>query len=656
MRAAIAILIHTFAAALAAGATAAETALLWRFGQAADASPGGVVEAVAPADGRFTASRAVGHSVLAGAQLTYESVEAPGEALCLRFANPSEPINDSGVFLRVPDHPALSGHAGDGGGFEDLRVFARVRLRSLGRAQNLIRKTNGSTETGYILALTPDNRVRFAVGGRAGHGSVTSGGFRLEPERWYEIEGTWDGRRIELAIDGREVTSPASFRGRLDNTTGPLTFGGIDRDRNSTGQFLDGWLDEVRISGSFRPKPEGVDAMAQDPSVTAWGIPVKRMWFCPPHDWGKPALGIPMAKGVRHAPIFEPELEEGAYNHHPELTWHRGRFHAMWSNNMLGEDMAGQRVLFAVSDDVTTWPEARLLFPQPGESWNHRVKGAREAGRRGFYLTAMKWIPLDDRLFAVATFDSVRGRVTPLVREVHADGSLGEIFAIRAAFERAEQEHFPFEIVVPEGEPYLSLSRRLLALYLTPEYLPSWNFGIEDLLPRPRMVEGHPMCEWSVHRAADGRYVMLARDLRSSHRMYGAVSDSPVATSFPPLEPTDIPDSPSKAVTVNLSGDTVLLIGNQLAQELDNLDSRRHYERDPLTISISPDGYRFERQLVLRWEGGRRWRVPTGKIHGRGPGCQYPAALVHEGVLYVIYSIGKEDVGISWVEIEKLGL
>ena len=639
-----------------AGATAEELAVVWRFGQAPEASPGRVVEAVASADGRFTAKRAAGHSVLADARLTYEVAGARGEtpSLCLR--NPPEPINDSGVFLRVSDHPALSGHAGDSGGFEDLKLFVRVRLRRLGRAQNLIRKTNGSSEIGYILALAPDNRVRFAVGGRAGRASVTSGGLRLECDRWYEIEGVWDGRGIRLMVDGRQVSNSAPFRGRLDNTTGPLTFGGIDRERNSTGQFLDGWLDEVRIAGSFRPKPEGVDAMAQDPSVTAWGIPVKRMWSCPPHDWGKPALGIPMAKGVRHAPIFEPEAEEGAYNHHPELTWHRGRFHAMWSNNMLGEDLAGQRVLFAVTDDVTTWPEARPLFPQPGESWNHRLEGARETGRRGFYLTAMKWIPLDDRLFAVATFDSVRGRVTPLVREVFADGSLGEIFAIRATFERVEQEFFPLEIIVPEQEPHLSLSRRLLELYLTREYLPSWNFGIEDLLPRPRMVEGHPMCEWSVHRATDGRYVMLARDLRHSHRMYCGVSTSAAATSFPPLEPTDIPDSPSKAVTVNLSGGTVLLIGNQLAQEFDGLDSRRHYDRDPLTISVSPDGYRFERQLVLRWEGGRRWRVPRGTVHGRGPGCQYPAALVREGMLYVIYSIGKEDVGISWVELERLGL
>jgi len=122
------------------------------------------------------------------------------------------------------------------------------------------------------------------------------------------------------------------------------------------------------------------------------------------------------------------------------------------------------------------------------------------------------------------------------------------------------------------------------------------------------------------------------------------------------LHPSDIPDTPSKAVTVTLDSGHVLLIGNQQAREFDRLEKPTHYNRDPLTISISPDGYRFEKQLVLRWEGGRRWRTECRRVSGRGAGCQYPAALRHDGKLYVIYSIGKEDIAISWFDLDRLAL
>jgi hypothetical protein len=158
------------------------------------------------------------------------------------------------------------------------------------------------------------------------------------------------------------------------------------------------------------------------------------------------------------------------------------------------------------------------------------------------------------------------------------------------------------------------------------------------------------------YRARDGKLVMLTRDPRMSHRLYAGVSESGNLDGFPALVPTDIPDTPSKSVTLNLADGTVLLIGNQVAETFDDIGKPRHYDRDPLTLAISADGYHFTRQLVLRWEGGRNWRTECRRVPGRGAGCQYPAAMVRNGMLYVVYSIGKEDIALSWVPLERLGL
>ncbi|MBT7161142.1 MAG: hypothetical protein HN904_00115 [Victivallales bacterium] len=574
----------------------------------------------------------------------------------LHFANGIAAQNDEGVFLRVADHHALTGHNRGNQGFSSLRLSARVRLDSVGRTQSLLRKTEFASEVGYLLCISSNGQVRFAVGTWAGRASVHSGDVRLATGRWYDVTGVWENGKASVLVDGKPCGSTASVSGMLGQTSGPLAIGALDRGRGSTGQFLDGTLQAVRIQGVASKTPAGGQTMAKNADTTAWGSPVRRMWACPPHDWGRPALGMPILKGVCHAPIFEPEYQDGAYNHHPEIIHHHGRFHAMWSNNRIGEDRAGQRILYSTTNDPTHWPTARLLFPEPGPFFDDRKPTKEQPGRRGFYMTAMKFLPLGKQLFAVASFDGTGEHLVPLVRQLHADGSWGEVFALHSDYDRTRKADFPFAFADPTEEPLRTTAAQLLKLYLTPEFLPSWDFGIGHLLRRPKSVEGTTLCEWTIHRTRDGKHVMLARDPRMSHRMYAAISDSADPNSFPALQPTDIPDTPSKAVTLNLADGTVLLIGNQLAKEFDSVDKPTHYDRDPLTVSISTDGYRFQRQLALRWEGGRRWRTERRKVPGRGQGCQYPAAMLKDGTLYVIYSIGKEDIALSWVPLHHLNL
>jgi hypothetical protein len=131
--------------------------------------------------------------------------------------------------------------------------------------------------------------------------------------------------------------------------------------------------------------------------------------------------------------------------------------------------------------------------------------------------------------------------------------------------------------------------------------------------------------------------------------MYVSTSDDGGRT-FTRFEPTDIPDSPSLARTLRLDDGTILLIGNQVATTFDPpKDKARHDTRDPLTISLSADGEHFNRIVALRWGAPKHRLKQGGSI-----GFQYPSAIVHDGRLCVLYTVGKEDVEFSSVELSEI--
>jgi hypothetical protein len=129
-----------------------------------------------------------------------------------------------------------------------------------------------------------------------------------------------------------------------------------------------------------------------------------------------------------------------------------------------------------------------------------------------------------------------------------------------------------------------------------------------------------------------------------NNRMYVSFSDS--LDQWPALHPTDIPDSPSRAEAVTLADGTVLLIGNQIAH---TFDTALYLDRDPLTVAVSADGLVFDRVFALRADAPRQFRFAG--IGGRNLGFGYSSSLVHDGWLYTLYSIGKEDMAITRVPI-----
>lgn len=376
-----------------------------------------------------------------------------------------------------------------------------------------------------------------------------------------------------------------------------------------------------------------------------------------------PAAGFAVLENAVHATVFEGTSELGGYNHHCRLTWHKDCFYALWSNHPYGEDAPGMRVLFSRSEDGIRWESFNEAFPPPGPVRRNNELGAASS--------AGGWLTTKDRLYAMArvavstcfrsnptlgpsvstVYDDVH--LYPhgflyewIAREIREDWTLGPLIALG--------DNVPDDIaykLVPADSPLAKPVIHQRTQILDPENVPVGSN--KPGLDRPRTREGHRLSSPTLYRTRDCKWIMLFR-YRFNHRMYVSFFDQ-AKVAWSEARPTDIPDSPSNTATVRTRNGEILLIGNQMAPKFDNAKETLHYDRDPLTIAVSRDGYRFDRVSALRCGTKTgKYRVPG--LFGRAGGAQEPSILLHKGRLCALYSIGKEDIGFSMVALEELGI
>ncbi len=370
---------------------------------------------------------------------------------------------------------------------------------------------------------------------------------------------------------------------------------------------------------------------------------VLHMWNAGTPDLSKRGAGFPEIGGIVHSPVFKADEARGGYNHHAHLVYFKGMFYACWSNQRYGEDGPGQRVMYATSKDGRQWSLPKTLFmaPVPEAPWGHK----------GVHLAAGRWTEWNGKLIASAWLGGVdawrniddtsrkdkQDKIHEfavfkfygdIFREIKSDGVTGPVFG----FMEEKPKDMLFKIT--DGKKTM------------PGFTPfvRKDYG-KDQVDRQ-------LCEAFTYKAKDGKTVALFRDGKHSHRLYVGFSSDGEKWSVP--RPTDIPDSPSATYAINLPDGTVLMVGNQMADQFDNPD-KRHYGRDPLMISVSKDGYIFDRAYAARI-GQQKYTIPRRVVRGRGGGAQYPEMIRVDDMIYVIYSMGKEDIWVSSFPLKSIGL
>lgn len=371
---------------------------------------------------------------------------------------------------------------------------------------------------------------------------------------------------------------------------------------------------------------------------TKAGTPVVPMWDAgTPNQNLRDGAGFPILTGAQHAAVWGPETkEEGAYNHYACLIFYKGKFLAMWGNHPLGEDAPGQRVLFSVSNEWGKWAKPTEIFAAPGP--------VKPKSDEGIHLKPDRWIIIEDILYAV-TYVHGAGRY-PIARSVSENGILGEPFLVRDLPKNAKLPTY-----MQQANALQPIGDKITNWYVQNDQVSWWADKHEGV--NRKGVDGSQLIETFSYRAKDDGLVLMLRNWGTpsnpvhNNRMYVSFKKGNGKWGTP--YPTDIPDSPTRGQALRLTDGTILLIGSQNAPIF---DEALYLDRDPITISISKDGYTFDRVYALRTASPKKFRFSG--VKGRNPGYAYSSSIIHEGWLYTLYSIGKEDMAISKVALEEL--
>jgi len=356
----------------------------------------------------------------------------------------------------------------------------------------------------------------------------------------------------------------------------------------------------------------------------------------------KQTLGLESLSSERSL-VYRANGESGIYSHHPSLVVFRGRLFCSWSNGKEGhEDEPGQRVLLSTSADGTNWSTHRVLFdPRDKKNETSAAAGFHVDGQTLVaYFTFRKGAPIlsllkaDNALFARTTRDGEHWSEPIRV----ASGSFME-----------SPIRLPGGRLLLTGEAtgtrrQVDKSRMLMLYSDNPSGLGPWKEGqIEPARSKPI---GEAIFRWSEpcpYVRSDGVIVSPFRN--TSGYLYASLSrDNGKTWSVP--QPTNFADSRARFCTGQLPDGRTYIISNPGAGK-----SRRFGtgNRTLLTISFSQDGQVFDQAFVLRGEravhrfGGR----------GKSNGWQYPHAVIFKNQLCVIYSINKEDIGVTRLPLKS---
>jgi hypothetical protein len=376
--------------------------------------------------------------------------------------------------------------------------------------------------------------------------------------------------------------------------------------------------------------------------ATTCGTPVIPMWRAPmPVEDGSKTAGFPVLKEAEHSEVWRPSTRrDGAYNHYSCLSYHDGYFYAMWGNHPFGEDGPGQRALFSSSKDGRKWSPAAEFCPAPGP--------VLKTDQHGIHLKPDRWVVVDGKLYGIVYVHGAG--IYPIARELGANGKPGAPFLLRTVPEDGRLPSF-----MPEAREDPDLAAKIKQWYIDNDTLSWWAHSAGERIVHPRGIDGAMMIEPFMYRSRSG-LVVLQRSFQKkgedpvlNNRLYASFPDGKGGWSKP--YPTDIPDAPSRAQARALPDGRVLLIGNQIAPRFDD---GLYLARDPLTLSVSPDGETFDRVFALcaGASKGPRFSGITGRARGTAFG--YPSMIIHDGMLHVLYSIHKEDMAVSSVSLDSI--
>jgi hypothetical protein len=373
----------------------------------------------------------------------------------------------------------------------------------------------------------------------------------------------------------------------------------------------------------------------------------------PYHDGGlRPAIGVKSFQAFR-ANRAHPELAEDygwTYNHAPMLAYWNGRFYLEYLSGPIHENHSPMQTLLLSSPDGVSWDRPRVVFPQYSLP-NGKIALMHQ--RMGFYVAP------SGRLLVLGFYGLGRGtgllkgsgkelphatKLNPndgtglgrVVRELHNDGSFGNIYFIRYSSHNGWNETntlFPF-------------------------YTASADAGFKEACKALLENRLMTMQWWEEDRSTDGFYYPMGRLLKALsfyHRKDGevvglwkdswaALSSDDGKTWTKPVEVPSLVMAEAKVWGQRTPDGRYALLYNPR-------NDNRH--RWPLAIVTGEDGIHFDNMLTVVGE------VPARRYNGldKAFGPQYVRGIAEGNgtppgnAFWVTYSMNKDDLWICRIPV-----
>lgn len=533
--------------------------------------------------------------------------EAPG-------VNGSSLVFDGTSLLKVKDSEQLtSGAAG-------FTLTAWVNPYRLSKQQQMIAAKNcySLNQRQWGVMIDQDNRFRLYV--YQGRWVTAECSTAPKPGHWHRIGVVIRPASAQLWVNAKlagEVKLPKP----IPQTQAPMTFGGVD-DNGRIWQNFIGALDEIQLVD----KPLDAQQMAATykPVTATHKVPEPPQPFVLWTGDRIPAdvEQIPFAEGIRHSTIHRPSEEGYQFLHGAAIVAHKGVMYANWANSPVNENgphetLQGRRS----TDNGITWSKLEVigagfegaerhshgvLFVHQGELWTICARfGVGTPGRRFTGLQAEAFV-LDEQTDQWKSRGIVMHNCWPYDEPVRmADGN----------FITGGQDK--------DGLPVVAISHG--------DDLTRWD---SVLIPYERRLQ--PSYAETTVWAEDDHVTAVIRG--GAGAAWVSTSDD-CGRTWTKARASNLPMPRAKAYLGKLSTGQRYLISN-----LKN--------RDTLVVSVSRPG---ENTLSGMWRI-RHGKSDAPRFPGRAKSKQwsYPYGYEHDGKLYIVYSVGKEECGLTTVPIESL--
>lgn len=324
---------------------------------------------------------------------------------------------------------------------------------------------------------------------------------------------------------------------------------------------------------------------------------------------------------IERAFVYYPKDADWHYSHHPSIIYYKGKFIAVFSNGLKGEDEGYQRIMTSTSTDGKTWSECKVIA---GTDAQHSLTSG------GLYINDK-----DELIayFTISDYGEILYRNAHLLASVSTDGvnwseRINLNIPLFMSHSPKQLENGRLIITAGTKRIYYSDNSSGLADWVLAENAP--NVGVIQ----PGLVEGDFVT------MQDSIYVLF-RDTKGITKLWQQSSKN--GETWTPLRKTNFTNGGNKFHFGKLPDGRYYYVGTP--------DTLRYRTRDPLVLALSKDGYVYDENYVIA-EDNYSMRYTDGRWKDGQFG--YPHTLIHENNMYVIVSRQKESIEVIKIDLTQL--